>query len=145
VTIASQLGTTSPTSAVGAALGDLLAPLAAAGTVCTLEVRERAALGPADVSLVSGVLRATLRRPGPSAPADRVHVSMESRPLEGRAGIRLVVAGDGAGLDGGGAYGGLGIAGLARLAAGAGGRVTIRSRSGRGTVVELVAPTNAWS
>lgn len=126
------------------ALSDLLSPLEAAGIATSLEVDEPpggAARAEHD-ELVYRVAREAIRNARAHAAASSVRVEV-TRPAAGAT--RLVVADDGAGFSSEqraarASEGHLGLRLLASVVEQAGGTLTVRSRPGTGTMVEMELP-----
>jgi signal transduction histidine kinase len=128
-------------SGLEAALGDLLAPLAAGGVATTLAVDVDGALDEEDERLVYRVAAEALRNVQRHAKATRVDVDVRSE--DGT--VRLEVADDGVGFDEADrerrrAEGHVGLSLLEELAAHSGTSLAIRSAPGAGTSVALELP-----
>ena len=129
------------TAGLEPALADLLSPLAADGITTTLDVDDGAARGsPAD-ALVYRVAREALRNVREHAGAASVRVAVGRE--DGR--VRLEVADDGQGFDGGrraarAEEGHVGLTLLEDLVGDAGGTLDVRGVPGAGTTVVLEVP-----
>jgi signal transduction histidine kinase len=128
-------------SGLEAALGDLLAPLAAGGVETTLAVDVDGALDEEDERLVYRVAAEALRNVQRHAKATRVDVDVRSAD----GAVRLEVADDGVGFDEADrerrrAEGHVGLSLLEELAAHSGTSLAIRSAPGAGTSVALEVP-----
>jgi signal transduction histidine kinase len=128
---------------LGAALDDLLSPLAAAGVVTELEVDDHAAAGSGSGAdaLVYRVAREALRNVAAHAGARHVRVVVATAP----GALRLTVTDDGDGFDAGhraerAGEGHLGLTLLEDLVVQAGGTLSVASEPGAGTTVVLEVP-----
>jgi two-component system NarL family sensor kinase len=129
------------TAGLEAALADLLSPLAADGVATTLDVDDGAARGSSADALVYRVAREALRNVREHAGAASVRVAV--RREDGR--VRLEVADDGQGFDGGrraarAEEGHVGLTLLEDLVGDAGGALDVRGVPGAGTTVVLEVP-----
>jgi two-component system, NarL family, sensor kinase len=125
-----------------AALGDITAPLQADGVEVDVDVKAAAELTPDAQALVYRVAEESLRNVHQHARARRVGVRLTQD--DGHARLTIRDDGDGfapADLAGRRVDGHRGLALLEDLAADAGGRLTVESARGRGTRVELDAPS----
>jgi signal transduction histidine kinase len=126
---------------LGAALDDLLSPLAAAGVVTELEVDDHAAAGSGAEALVYRVAREALRNVASHAGARHVGVVVATGPET----LRLTVTDDGHGFDAGhraerAEDGHLGLTLLEDLVVQAGGTLSVVSEPQAGTTVVLEVP-----
>jgi two-component system NarL family sensor kinase len=126
---------------LGAALDDLLSPLAAAGVVTELEVDDHAAAGSGAEALVYRVAREALRNVASHAGARHVGVVVATGPET----LRLTVTDDGHGFDAGhraerAEDGHLGLTLLEDLVVQAGGTLSVVSEPEAGTTVVLEVP-----
>ena len=125
------------------ALGELVAPLSAAGVETTLAVDEDAAPSPETQTLLFRVAQEAVRNVASHAQATRLSLSLARD--DGRA--KLVVADDGRGfsadqLEHSREEGHVGLALLRGLVADAGGRLIVSSTPGEGTRVEAEVPVS---
>ncbi|MEA2154832.1 MAG: two-component system, NarL family, sensor kinase [Solirubrobacteraceae bacterium] len=128
-----------------AALHDLLSPLEARGMAATLKIDVGGQGAPKGDPLVYRAAREAIRNVQAHAEASSIHV-LVSHPEPGRT--RLVVSDDGKGFapadrTRAGAEGHVGLTLLTALVEQAGGRLTVRSRPGAGTMVVLELPAPA--
>jgi signal transduction histidine kinase len=122
-----------------AALSDLLSPLDAEGIATELHVDEHTTNGSEDNALVYRVAHEAVRNVREHAAAAEVRIEV-TRPTPSVT--RMVIEDDGRGFDEGqrerrGAEGHVGLTLLEDLVRQAGGRLSVRSREGEGTTVEL--------
>jgi signal transduction histidine kinase len=122
-----------------ATLSDLLSPLAADGITTELHVDDGAANGSGEDALVYRVAREAVRNARAHANAATVRIELTRRAPDL---IRLVVEDDGRGFEAGererrAAEGHVGLSLLEDVVRQAGGRLSVQSRPGSGTTVEL--------
>jgi signal transduction histidine kinase len=122
-----------------ATLSDLLSPLAADGITTELHVDDGAASGSGEDALVYRVAREAVRNARAHAHAATVRIELTRRAPNL---IRLVVEDDGRGFEAGererrAAEGHVGLSLLEDVVRQAGGRLSVQSRPGSGTTVEL--------
>ncbi|MDX6671898.1 MAG: two-component system, NarL family, sensor kinase [Solirubrobacteraceae bacterium] len=126
-----------------ATLSDLLSPLAADGITTELHVDDGAASGSGEDALVYRVAREAVRNARAHANAATVCIELTRRAPNL---IRLVVEDDGRGFEAGererrAAEGHVGLSLLEDVVRQAGGRLSVQSRPGSGTTVELELAT----
>ena len=125
------------------ALSDLLSPLAGEGIATELDVDDEAASGNSHDALVYRVAHEAIRNAGAHGDPKSVRVQV-TRPAPGTT--RLVVSDDGRGFaasdrEGKAKEGHVGLTLLEGLVAQAHGKLTVTSKPGEGTTVELEVPS----
>jgi two-component system, NarL family, sensor kinase len=121
---------------LGAALRDLVAPLAPRGVEADVDIPDELELPPRLETLFYRCAQEALRNVARHADASRVRVNVTTNGSR----ARLIVEDDGRGFDGSVEEGHLGLRVLSDLAHEADGRLNVESRPGEGTRVCIEAP-----